>query len=47
VAFDDVPVESIDDLHRQLTADRAGAQSTLTIVRDERRQTVAVTPAEK
>jgi S1-C subfamily serine protease len=47
VAFDDVPIESIDDLHRQLTADRAGAQSTMTIVRDDRRQSISVTPAEK
>ena len=47
VAYDDVPIESIDDLHRQLTADRAGTESTLTIVRDERRQSVVVTPAEK
>jgi S1-C subfamily serine protease len=47
VAFDEVPIESIDDLHRQLTADRAGVQSALTIVRDERRQSVSVTPAEK
>jgi hypothetical protein len=42
-----VPIESIDDLHRQLTAERAGAESTLTIVRDERRQSVMVRPAEK
>jgi S1-C subfamily serine protease len=47
VALEDVPIESIDDLHRQLTADRAGTQSTLTIVRDERRQSVMVTPTEK
>jgi S1-C subfamily serine protease len=47
VALEDVPIESIDDLHRQLTAARAGLQSTLSIVRDDRRQTVTVTPAEK
>jgi S1-C subfamily serine protease len=47
VAFDDVPIESIDDLHRQLTADRASTSAGLTIVRDEHRQTIAVTPAEK
>ncbi len=47
VALEDVPIESIDDLHRQLTAARAGLSCTLSIVRDDRRQSVVVTPAEK
>ncbi|MEX2139906.1 MAG: trypsin-like peptidase domain-containing protein [Pirellulales bacterium] len=47
VALDDVPIESIDDLHRQLTAARAGVHSALAIVRDDRRQSVMVTPVEK
>ena len=47
VALDDVPIESIDDLHRQLTSARAGVAGTLTIIRDERRLRVAIIPAEK
>jgi S1-C subfamily serine protease len=47
VALDDVPIESIDDLHRQLTAARAGITGALGIVRDDRRQNLMVTPAEK
>jgi S1-C subfamily serine protease len=47
VALDDVSIESIDDLHRQLTSGRAGIACTLTVVRDERRLQVAITPAEK
>jgi S1-C subfamily serine protease len=47
VALDDVPIESIDDLHRQLTAARAGVPASLTLIRDERRTQVTLTPAEK
>jgi S1-C subfamily serine protease len=47
VALDDVPIESIDDLHRQLTAARVGMPAAFTIIRDERRQQISVTPAEK
>jgi S1-C subfamily serine protease len=47
VALDDVPIESIDDLHRQLTATRSGEARTLTIVRDDQRHSVTVTPEEK
>jgi S1-C subfamily serine protease len=47
VALDDVPIESIDDLHRQLAAVRAGEVHTLTVIRDDKRQNVGVTPEEK
>jgi S1-C subfamily serine protease len=47
VAFDDRTIESIDDLHRQLTVSRVGVQSALTVVRGERLVRLSVTPAEK
>ena len=47
VALDEVPIESIDDLHRQLAAVRAGEAHTLTVIRDDKRQDFAVTPEEK
>jgi S1-C subfamily serine protease len=47
VALDEVPIESIDDLHRQLAAVRSGEPHTLTVVRDDQRHTIAVTPEEK
>ncbi len=47
VALDDVPIESIDDLHRQLPAARSGVPSTLSVVRDDARLSVTVTPMER
>jgi S1-C subfamily serine protease len=47
VAFDDVAIESIDDLHRRLTASRAGTPGVLAIIRDDRRKQLEITPAEK
>jgi S1-C subfamily serine protease len=47
VALDEVPIESIDDLHRQLAAVRSGEPHTLTVIRDDKRQSIAVTPEEK
>jgi S1-C subfamily serine protease len=46
IAFDDVAIASIDHLHAQLTDARVGVPTTLTIVRDGRKQRVAITPAE-
>lgn len=46
VAFDDVPVASIDDLHAQLSDARVGVSATITIVRDGRREQLTIVPAE-
>jgi S1-C subfamily serine protease len=46
VTFDGVPITSIDDLHAQLTDARVGAATTITIIRQGRREQVAVVPAE-
>jgi S1-C subfamily serine protease len=47
VALDEVPIESIDDLHRQLAAVRLGESHTLTVIRDDQRHSLAVTPEAK
>jgi S1-C subfamily serine protease len=47
VAFDDRAIESIDDLHRQLTVSRVGIRSELTVARGERLLRMGVVPAEK
>jgi S1-C subfamily serine protease len=44
VAFGDRPVASIDDLHRLLTAERAGVPTTVTILRDLEKRMVQVEP---
>jgi S1-C subfamily serine protease len=44
VAYDDTPLAGVDDLHKLLTEDRAGVPATLTIIRDLKKQTLAVTP---
>ena len=46
VAIDDRPVQSVDDVHRLLSADAIGREMTLVIVRDGRRLEVRVVPAE-
>ncbi len=44
VAFDNVPIGSVDDLHRLLTEERAGRPLSLTFLRGTERHTVQVTP---
>lgn len=44
VAFGDKPVASIDDLHRLLTEDMAGALSELTVIRGTQRLVLKVRP---
>jgi S1-C subfamily serine protease len=47
VALDEVPIESIDDLHRQLAAVRAGEPHMIAVIRDDERHSLAVTPEAK
>jgi S1-C subfamily serine protease len=46
VAFGEVPVSGVDDLHRVLTAEQIGVSNTVTILRSGVRQKVAIVPAE-
>ncbi|HEY2253609.1 MAG TPA: trypsin-like peptidase domain-containing protein [Planctomycetaceae bacterium] len=46
VAFDDVPVASIDDLHAQLSDARVGVPSTITVIRDGHREQLTIVPTE-
>jgi S1-C subfamily serine protease len=46
VAFDGVPITSIDDLHAQLTDARVGAATEISIIRRGRREQLAIVPAE-
>jgi S1-C subfamily serine protease len=46
IAFGELPVTGVDDLHRVLTANRIGVPETLTILRNGARQQVTVTPRE-
>ncbi len=46
VAFDEVPVASIDDLHAQLSDARVGATATITVLRDRERKVLKIVPAE-
>lgn len=46
IAFDGVPVSSIDELHGQLTDARVGVQTTITILRDRQRSERQIVPAE-
>jgi S1-C subfamily serine protease len=46
VALDATPVAGPDDLQRLMSAERIGARSTLTVVRDGARVDLAVTPVE-
>jgi S1-C subfamily serine protease len=45
VGYGDKPIAGIDDLHRLLTEDEAGAGATLTIIRDLKKVTIPVEPA--
>jgi S1-C subfamily serine protease len=45
VAFASQPVNGIDDLHRLLTAERIGAESTLTLLRRTQKLELRVSPA--
>ncbi|MCB0517944.1 MAG: trypsin-like peptidase domain-containing protein [Saprospiraceae bacterium] len=46
IAFEDSPVHSIDDLHRLLNEGTIGKRSELTILRQGKKEKVAVIPAE-
>jgi S1-C subfamily serine protease len=46
VAFDDVPVAGVDDLHRALTVERAGRVAPLTVLRRAEKLSLAATPDE-
>ena len=46
IAFDDVAIASIDDLHAQLTDARVGLATRLTIVRNGKREKLRIVPAE-
>jgi S1-C subfamily serine protease len=46
VAIDDRPIQSVDDVHRLLSADAIGREMRITVVRDGRRLEVRVVPAE-
>jgi len=45
VAYGDRPIAGIDDLHRLLTEEQAGVASTLTIIRDLKKQVLEVAPS--
>ena len=44
VAYDDLPIASIDDLHRLLTDQKVGVKSNLTVIRQNEKLTLSVTP---
>ncbi len=44
IAFDDLPISSVDDLHRILTAERAGIKSSLSLLRYPQKIAVEITP---
>jgi S1-C subfamily serine protease len=46
VSFDSTPVTGVDDLHRELTQERAGIAVPLRILRRAELLTVPVTPSE-
>jgi S1-C subfamily serine protease len=46
IAYDDMPIASIDDLHRWLTQHRPGVRAALTIIRRTEKLTVDVLPEE-
>ena len=46
ISFENVPVETVDDLHRLLTADTIGVRSQLTVLRRGQRVDLAVVPVE-
>lgn len=46
VAYDNLPIAGIDDLHRLLTDQKVGMQSTLTVIRGSEKFNLGVTPEE-
>ncbi len=46
IAFGELPIAGVDDLHRVLTAERIGVPNTMTILRNGSRQQVTVVPEE-
>jgi S1-C subfamily serine protease len=44
VAYDDLPIASIDDLHRLLTDQKVGVKSNLTVIRRNEKLTLSITP---
>jgi S1-C subfamily serine protease len=46
VAYDDRPIASIDDLHRILTDQKVGVKSNLTVIRQNEKLTLSITPEE-
>jgi S1-C subfamily serine protease len=46
VALDGEPIAGVDDMHRSLTAERAGRALTLTLLRRAERLEVSVIPGE-
>jgi S1-C subfamily serine protease len=46
IGFNDVTIETIDDLQRQLTEERVGVESTLRVIRHTEKFDVAITPSE-
>ncbi len=46
VSLDGEPVVGIDDLHRLLTEDRVGARLPIEVIRDDKKQTTDIIPAE-
>jgi S1-C subfamily serine protease len=47
LSFNELPIGGIDDMHRQLTHERTGTRCELTIVRDDRKLTLSIVPAER
>jgi S1-C subfamily serine protease len=46
VAFDNQPVGTVDDLHRELTEGRIGTPATVTVLRPTERKVLEIVPAE-
>jgi S1-C subfamily serine protease len=46
IAFGEMPITGVDDLHRVLTAERIGVPNSLTVLRNGARQQVTVVPKE-
>jgi len=44
VDYDDLPIASIDDLHRLLTDQKVGVKSNLTVIRQNEKLTLSITP---
>ena len=44
VCYDDLPIASIDDLHRLLTDQKVGVKSNLTVIRRNEKLTLSITP---